>query len=446
MNKDQIETARHHVERISQIDIPAKIAEAFPDQNIDELKFGAYGVSEIVSLSQRVLEGFNVMLEQDAGHFLRSDFFWGDESVPIPRLGISFEAPRKLSLIDTLQTMHQALASADIQRYSEALTDAIGYQITTGFWRWEAPKPRRQSPNRLSRLFEDLSIRKEQFIQLFKDIQAVKKTYEEHSEEREHAVQAVAQELEEAKNTVRELATLLQGASDSNGQITSLLSTQKSSVQTANNELSEIERQREEASQTIASLAQTLADAEKRLAHMQEKEGWVNELAGTAAAGALGHKFESRRNQLGVSSRLWLAGTVLSVIGAAAWLGISHRFFVTYTSDPWLTLALNFGLLLPAIFIVGFFAKQFSKVRQFEEEYAFRSAISMTLGAFADRLKAQDPDYNKLILETVEKLYKLPVLLAERKAPTSLFGRTNPTETIKAATELVREVKSPLDH
>ena len=112
--------------------------------------------------------------------------------------------------------------------------------------------------------------------------------------------------------------------------------------------------------------------------------------------------------------------------------------------DGWTTLALNFGLLLPAIFLVGFFGTQFKKVRHFEEEYAFRSAVAMTLGAFADRLKNVGTQHDALITETVEKLYRLPMLLQEREHGSGWFKQRAVERTLKTAVELVKEVKTPL--
>jgi uncharacterized protein YoxC len=334
--------------------------------------------------------------------------------------------------------------------YASSLEAGIGFLITVSGWLPSSTKSRRSTSNKLSILLEDLNIRKEQFVQLFKDIQDVKTAYSEAEAKRQHELESVTAELENAKNTVKEISSLLQNASDSNGQITSLLGSQRENLATTNTELSNITTQRGEIATAIEELNRKLQDAEKRLNHMQEKEAWVNEVAGTAAAGALGHKFESRRSQLGTASGWWLLGTVASIILASAWLCFSHKHFVIDNGDVWQTLAVNFGLLLPAIFIVGFFAKQFSKIRQFEEEYAFRSAVAMTLGAFADRLKSSEHDtgsqeYNKLILDTVERLYKLPVLLAEKTHSPGILGRASPTDSLKAATELLKQAKSPLN-
>lgn len=442
MNQEQIDNLKKQIERLAEADLADKIGETHPNQEVSQIRLGPFTATEVILFSERTINNFRALLDQDSSRFLSVDFFWGVAQMGIPRVGGSFEAPQKVSILDVTNQMNDALSSRNWDQYVNGLQVAVGFQILCGFWQPQDIQTKRRIPNRLSQVLEDLNLRKGQFVQLFTDIQAIKQSYDDAETKRQEELQVVAGELESAKNTVREITTLLQSAIDSNGQLTSLLSTQKTSVQTANSELGEIEKQREDVRRVIDGLTQTLDDAEKRLLHMQEKESWVNELAGTAAAGALGHKFETRRSQLGVSSGWWLFGTIASVICAAVWLGLSHKYFALYKDDVWQTLAFNFGLLLPAIFIVGFFAKQFSKVRQFEEEYAFRSAVAMTLGAFADRLKTENADYNKLILETVEKLYKLPVLLAEKKPSPGILGKANPADTVKSITDLLKEVKS----
>ncbi len=250
-------------------------------------------------------------------------------------------------------------------------------------------------------------------------------------------------QLVTAKKDAEEINSLLNKATGVNGQITQIQRTQKEHLDAIAAERVEIGKFKTETETALADAKSKLADSEKRLAHMEEKEDWVNELAGTAAAGVLGQKFEARMRQLSSASNWWLGGTVISVILAGVWLGLSHKYFMVPGSDIWTTLALNFGLLLPALFIVGFFATQFGKVRQFEEEYAFRASVAMTLGAFADRLKDSNEDHNRLISETVEKLYKLPVLLQEKEQGASWFQQKSVERTLKSAVELVKEVKTP---
>lgn len=449
MNQSEIESLRQQVEQLGQFDLTRMLGESFPDQEISHLTIRQYSAVELVSYTARFVENFTFHLDQDSSRFWSREFFWGEETMSAPRAGVNFEKPRKLEINQVLAELVDSLNSRNWDQYALSLESAIGFLLWVGAWLPPSTKSRKTTSHKLSQLIDDLNLRKEQFIQLFNEIQGIKKDYSEAEAQRQGDLNAVAEELESAKSTVREIAGMLQTASDSNGQITSLLTTQRDNLAATNTELSSIATQRGEIGIAMEELTRKLQDAEKRLNHMQEKEAWVNELAGTAAAGALGHKFESRRSQLGSASTWWLVGTLASIILAGAWLGVSHKYFVIDKGDVWQTLAVNFGLLLPAIFIVGFFAKQFSKIRQFEEEYAFRAAVAMTLGAFADRLKSSEQDtgaqeYNKLILETVERLYKLPVLLAEKPPSAGILGRAAATDALKAATELVKQAKSPL--
>lgn len=449
MNQSEIENLKQKVEQLRQFDLNSLLAESHADQEIDELIIGQFSVIELVSYTERLIENIAYHLEQDSSRFWNSEYFWGVEMMHAPRVGVNFEKPRKLAILQVFSELIDSINARNWNQYAVSLESAIGFLLSVGAWLPASTQPKKRNSNKFSHLIEEFNLRKAQFVQLFSDIQEIKKSFSDFEADRKQELESVHSELETAKQTVREIGTLLQSAIDSNGQITSLLGTQRENLATTNNEITHITSQRAEISNAIDDLHKKLDEAEQRLSHMQEKEAWVNELAGTAAAGALGHKFESRRSQLGAASGWWLFGTVLSVILAGVWLGLSHKHFVIDKGDVWQTLALNFGLLLPAVFIVGFFAKQFSKIRQFEEEYAFRSAVAMTLGAFADRLKADEQstsneEYNKLILETVEKLYKLPVLLMEKKSSAGFLNRTSPIETVKAVTDLVKEVKKPL--
>lgn len=238
------------------------------------------------------------------------------------------------------------------------------------------------------------------------------------------------------------VGTLLNQATSHQAAIEQILAQQKTNHATFVQELAEIAKSKQDLSEKLGQAADNLTQSEGRLAFMREKADWVSQLAGTAAAGVLGKKFEARMRQLNASAEIWAKATAWSVVAAAIWLFYCHTYLIIEGESVWATFALNFGLLLPAIFIVGFFAKQFGKVRHFEEEYAFRSAVAMTVSAFADRLADSPDERHKLIAETVEKLYRLPVLLQEKESH-GWFSQRSTERMVKATTELVSAVKKP---
>ena len=432
MQPSEIANIKSLVENFRNLDLSRRISEAHPDEDLNQLRFSDYTAAEIVSLSNRLISQFLDEIDGPNARFWQPTYQWGT----------SHQGVANRTLEQVLQQLNDYVTQSSWDGATQFLELAIGFQIAQGFWDRSTARNRNTTRIKHQGLLENLDSKGKQVSVLLEQVKALKEEQERAKALKLQDAQATAEELENAKRQVLEINNLLQSASGTNGQLTSLLSSQKTNFDSTASELTHIEKQRAEITLLVEDLTLKLKSAADRLTHMEEKEDWVNELAGTAAAGALGHKFESRRKQLATASSWWLGGTVASLVLAAVWLGLSHKYFVNHGDDVWKTLALNFGLLLPAIFIVGFFAKQFSRVRQFEEEYAFRSAVAMTLGAFADQLKKEDVEYNKLILETVEKLYKMPVLLHEKEPSGGLLSRNSPEATVKAVADLVKELKS----
>jgi len=86
--------------------------------------------------------------------------------------------------------------------------------------------------------------------------------------------------------------------------------------------------------------------------------------------------------------------------------------------------------------------RQYSRERTIQEEYAFKSAIALTINAFADKISETGTSgRDKLILESVTKVYDTPLIMKEKNR---LFSfRTKPlNDTLKHMTELVKETKN----
>ena len=89
--------------------------------------------------------------------------------------------------------------------------------------------------------------------------------------------------------------------------------------------------------------------------------------------------------------------------------------------------------------IVLFFTiKQYVRERTFQEEYAFRSAIALTVQAYGDISGSKKED---LILQAVSTIYSLPSMMKDK--PTSFFGYRSKTltDTMKEINETLKTIK-----
>lgn len=432
MTPQETNQIRENLNQIRALNLPDQIAKQFPAVDLSQHRFSALTASQLITLTERLLTQFSEALDSPDVAFLSKGYYW-----ETPQHGMAHR-----HIFTVMQQFTSYLASNQWDAAALHLELAIGYLMQIGYWDRSSRKLQSLGKLRQSELFQDLEVKATQFREILTLINNLQSQQQQEVAKRQSEANAVATQLTQVQNHATDIAALLAKSTGQDGQLVQILATQEANLEKTKSELKAIAEGKAHLEGSLKSAAQNLTASDERLKFMESKAEWVNELAGTAAAGVLGQKFEARMRQMATASNWWLGGTVGSVILGAVWIGLAHKYFMQTGGDFWVTIALNFGLLLPALFIVGFFANQFGKVRQFEEEYAFRSAVAMTLGAFADRLNGDDNERNRLITETVEKLYRLPVLLQAHE-PSGWFSQRSTERMVKATAELVAAVKRP---
>jgi hypothetical protein len=92
---------------------------------------------------------------------------------------------------------------------------------------------------------------------------------------------------------------------------------------------------------------------------------------------------------------------------------------------------------------MGFVFNQYNKERNLQEEYAFKSAVAMTLTAYSNMLENKDEEGNKtrqeMLLKSIEQLYNQPRIHSQTRESKS----TNQLkEVIQSLSDVVRNFKS----
>lgn len=74
----------------------------------------------------------------------------------------------------------------------------------------------------------------------------------------------------------------------------------------------------------------------------------------------------------------------------------------------WEIIVVNFIKTIPFFFLLYYAIAQYNKERNYQEEYAFKSATALTIKAYADILKTEE-NKDQLILRAVYNVYKNPI-------------------------------------
>ena len=431
MNTQQVENLKQTLTRLEKLDIKEALAKQFPTQDLNGLSFSGMTATQLLSLTERMRVQLLAELEGSNAQFLPPAFHWQTATQGM--------ATRPIDV--TINGLEQHLKNHQWDPAVQQLELAIGYQIACGFWSHGERKLHSVSGLRQKEIFTDLETKS---LQLSEAVQKAVKTNEQLTGELQRcrneapAMEKIAQE---ARGKAQEITTLLQQASAHQATLQQLVTTQNQNLQSAKAELKALAETKADLEKKLKVAQDQIAVSEAKLKFMQEKETFVNELAGTAAAGVLGQKFEARKQELGRVSAWWLGGMVFALVVAGAWVWFTHSNFHSNNVSVWRELASNFGLLLPALFLLLFVAAQYLKERHFQEEYAFRSAVAMTLKAFADEMVDGSTDRTKLLSETIQRLYQLPSGLTAKEERSTWFTARAAHGVIKEVTELVKEIK-----
>jgi len=130
---------------------------------------------------------------------------------------------------------------------------------------------------------------------------------------------------------------------------------------------------------------------DKLVTKLEELEGTIRESIQRATGYSLFHSFQTRQLAIAKEKKFWsraLFFAVLASLAASAIFIWSLRYVKEYNAAFYLKLAIS----IPLIYAIAFCNVQYSRERRLEEEYAFKSNISISL----------DP-YQRLVRQLVEE-------------------------------------------
>lgn len=175
-----------------------------------------------------------------------------------------------------------------------------------------------------------------------------------------------------------------------------------------------------------------LADIEQRHKSYEERSEYLNDLIGREVGASLFETFKARKKELNWTILIW-GGLVPVAAGLTIWWITSIFNGTSLAELAWQSFAVNSLKIIPALAFMWFVISQYSKERNFQEEYAFKSAVALTVNSYAEQLNT-DENKDKLIMESVDKIYRTPI---DKKLEHALSANT-----VKEHTSLLKQIVS----
>lgn len=183
-------------------------------------------------------------------------------------------------------------------------------------------------------------------------------------------------------------------------------------------------------------------DLQKKILSQKQE---VENLIGAAADGSLGTHFKERKKQIQTNVITFIVLVIVSLIATAVWVFIVFYGFDINNSD-WIHFVINVLRTSPAWFLVWWLISRYSKERKLQEEYAFKSAIAMTMREHSKLLKATDSgevdnrdSQQIMLLRAMNNIYSPPDTKQSKEGDN--INPKNVEGFISKLTELIKEFR-----
>lgn len=167
-----------------------------------------------------------------------------------------------------------------------------------------------------------------------------------------------------------------------------------------------------------------------------------------ATGHSLFHSFQTRQFELAKSKTFWIWSILALVLTS---LGVSVFVLLTTTTFD-VVFYVKLSMALPLTYAIAFCTVQYGRERKLEEEYAFKSNISISLIPYKELVEklvdekqaGEREKFTAFIIDAITRVYSSPtaeIFDGERKTSSS---RPNSTQQLKEAAESVAKVMEPL--
>lgn len=164
--------------------------------------------------------------------------------------------------------------------------------------------------------------------------------------------------------------------------------------------------------QTIEANQTSTAKLVAELAELKDQiKAQIEQATGFQLFGA----FQARQNMIARSKNQWVGailGLVLVSAGVTVWIAREAQYYRADSLAFWVKLSLT----LPLGYAIGFCTVQYNKERRLEEEYAFKSSISVSLTPYRDLIHSilkedgteDQTKYSDFVIDSVRNVFTPP--------------------------------------
>jgi hypothetical protein len=451
MNINQQQTILTTIDQINELDLDLLIIDAFPGEtDFSKTVISEYNAADFLSMLRKMISQLKSEVEKGLGFFLpnRENFNndWG-----------------QIALDTELPGLYSYLANKQFVGAEQLLNKFIYYQIRNGFWDKSKIKTHGIDNEKIKQQFDLINLNNaalNENIELHKII--IEKTNLQYNELADLINKSVEQlsEIKElhitSEDNATEIAGLLDNSTLRRKEINDILNTATEKLEALNEDIKDyqtsyntIEDSNKKLelllNQSISNASINLEKYKLDLEYIESRRADIETLTGMAADSSLGTKFHQRQEDLNDGLFFWKCAVPVMTILAIVWVVIVFTCLKADFDNEFVNLGVNLLKTTPAFILMGFAFSQYSKERNLQEEYAFKSAVAMTLTAYSNMLASQDMDDNKsrqeMLLKSIEQVYVQPRIHNEKSESILKYNTKGLRESIQTLSEAVKNLK-----
>jgi len=452
MNINQKQTVIDNLEAINTTDVEQLLLAAYPTENdFSKININKYNAAEFLFLFNKMISQLEDELENGLGFLLPFTENYAND----------FGA---VNLQNDLSNIHSYLYSNQFAPVEPLLDKLIHYQIKNGFWNKSEVKSHPVDLEELKKqktlidlnqkaLDKNLTV----YTELKTNLDATIAGFNVFIYEKKQELTQITTLLSTANTQLTEINTIVSNATNKDTEIDGILKNIRDKVTVVSDSITEYETDftaikkdnaalKLELETTIAKALEDLKKSKEGIEFIESNREEIVRLTGMAADGALGSKFDQRQIKLESGLTIWKCAIPLMTVLAGAWVVVVFKFLVPDFKDEWVNILVSIIKTSPAFILLGFVFSQYKKERNLQEEYAFKSAVAMTLTAYSEMLSNADSDDNnsrqQMLLKSIEMVYNQPQIHSAKSETLFSFNTKDLKETVVELNDTLKSIKN----
>lgn len=406
MTKQELETIKDYLNELVKFDFDKYITDHFPNTELGNVMFRECNAIEFKKLYKSIVKRFETLIHSDIAIMLPTHYSCNESFYDI---------------VDVIEDLNNYLKRENNEFIFDEIEKVFNYYVQFGNWDKNLTYKPSFSQEDIDNLAGETQLIQTKLNQENEQLEGLINVYSELKKELDN-------KLAQSNDCYKTIKQKSKTATENDATIRSYLESSqanKNTIETLKTNITNLEQKifdniedyRKRFEEVITQNTRSLSlikEAEELQSEILSQRDTVENLIGAAADGSLGTHFKERKNQIQMNVITFTVLVIASLVFTAGWVLFIFKDFNSNSSD-WVHFVINVLRTLPAWFLVWWLIDRYKKERKLQEEYAFKSAIAMTMREHSKLLKNTDSgDIDKrdsqqiMLLKALENIYRSP--------------------------------------